>query len=104
MKTMMTMTNDDGRRSCQQRPRQRDDSGTAVAAAIVCDTIILLMYFIQMICGGYYGGAGRTLRCVANRWPDKFGEECFSESLGRIALCATPSQVGFRLLTKLFFS
>ena len=87
MKTMMTMTNDDGRRSCQQRPRQRDDSGTAVAAAIVCDTIILLMYFIQMICGGNYGGAGRALRCVANRWPDKFGEECFSEFGEDRSLC-----------------
>ena len=39
----------------------------------------LCSYFIQMICGGNYGGAGRALRCVANRWPDEFGEERFFE-------------------------
>ena len=63
-----TMSNDGGRRRRQQRPRQRDDGGTAVAAALSsCECECCLGH------GGTigYGGVGRALRCVANRWPDE---------------------------------
>ena len=68
------MTNEGGASSglstgCQQRPRQRDDGVLAAAIAIVCEDIL----FTPIT--DLWRGRARALRCVANRWPDEFGEK-----------------------------